>query len=206
MAQSTLCLLVLFSGVVLFFFKSIKYSKLITLFLILFSFVLLLLLSEILTDFVINSNISFDYKNRLTDLVNLASGDKGVGTLSFIKGRITDYATSIKSFLTHPLFGVGMIYSNDVSIVGMHSELLDFLARYGILGSVLFIPMLKNYFIARGLVYSENAKFLLQIILLYSLFNPFISRTAGIALFWILPIISNIYDQEDKSDDIVGVK
>ena len=47
--------------------------------------------------------------------------------------------TSIVTFAMNPIAGVGLMYSADRTLVGMHSDVLDFLARFGLIGLGLFL-------------------------------------------------------------------
>lgn len=67
-----------------------------------------------------------------------------------ILGRTSRMKISLDTFLAHPIIGVGRItgFNTDIEIglVGQHSEWIDSLARFGIIGSFIYFILLYKLF------------------------------------------------------------
>lgn len=203
LARSTLCLVVFVWGILLLVGGNKKASRFFIVLLTILSLAIILVFSGAVQEIIENTSMALDYKRRALDILSFVRGDQDVDSLGYINGRFWDYVASLSTFVHHPLFGVGMIYSTDVSVIGMHSEVLDFLARYGILGLILFGLLYRLYINEVRLRESALYTPLILVFLLYAILNPFISRTSGIALFWIIPIINTLYYKEKTIDDTV---
>lgn len=205
-ARSTLCVLVLFWGIIFFIGKERIKNQLLFVFIILLSLIAIIVLLSIIREYIANSDMAYEYKNRFLNIIDLISGNDDINSLGFINGRSEDYLLSIKTFLKNPLFGVGMIYSSDIIFVGMHSEIFDFMARYGLIGGILFVSLLKYYFHLQNNTKQSEYKTIIVIIVLYSLFNPCISKETGIIFFIILPCLTDFYKQERYNYDSDNIK
>lgn len=86
---------------------------------------------------------------RFQEVGNLLSG-AGITSGSDAGTRVQLYTTSLKTWLTAPLFGVGdlilKIAEDPRAIVGGHSIVCDYLAYYGLVGSLLFHSILITNF------------------------------------------------------------
>lgn len=202
LARSTLCLVVFLLGVLLILWAKSKSHRRIAL---AFAAVLVLLAAFLfigtIRDAIYDSGMAYEYKNRILELIEWITGGSRINSLEHISGRASDYLSSIVSFLRHPIFGVGMVYSVDVSIIGMHSEVLDFLARYGVMGVMIFAPIVKGFYEKTIDVKSDIAKSILCVVIVYSMFNPCINRTSGIAVFWIIPFAISLITKEEREND-----
>ena len=94
--------------------------------------------------FIAENTDSLKMQLRFMEVGNLLSGS-GITEGSDAGTRIDLYMTSIKTFLTAPLFGIGDLVlktvENPREIVGGHSIVCDYLAYYGLVGSILFHKM-----------------------------------------------------------------
>ncbi len=79
------------------------------------------------------------------------------------------YTASIKSFLSAPLFGIGDLVlktvDNPREIVGGHSIVCDYLAYYGLVGSVLFHSILVTNFARIEKILDRRGRFLYLVVL-----------------------------------------
>jgi hypothetical protein len=134
--------------------------------------------------------------NRLTALDKLLFGAR----VSAETVRLELAYVSIKTFISNPVIGVGYDFvdlmgdANEAraSGVGHHSEVIDFLARFGLVGFFVFWLILKPFFISL-LSHREKSYTLFPIlifIIMYSLLNNVISFEFGLVIFMILPIFS----------------
>ncbi|MBQ0083195.1 MAG: O-antigen ligase family protein [Clostridiales bacterium] len=193
-AGSFINLIALCIGIIAFFYyvqlKSVK-SKLLAIFLGFMLLVLFILFIDYIGDLVSNiSGINQFYQTRLKDLFSYSSGGGGE-TLS---GRIDRYILSVKTFCRVPIFGVGMVYDAEYTRVGMHSEVFDFAARYGIVGIVFLVLLLKEFFANQKnqMFFGETGSIkqympIFICIIVYGIFNPLIGTTSGMAIFLVIP-------------------
>ena len=133
---------------------------------------------------------------RLTALYDLLLAGKS----SDETARFDLALVSINTFLSNPTIGVGYDFvdlSGDAnnaiaSGIGHHSEIIDFFARFGLIGGFVFWLILKPFFIS--LVAHRQHNFalapVLVFIIMYSFLNNVISFEFGLVIFMILPIFS----------------
>jgi hypothetical protein len=168
--------------------KSLSYTMLIT-FLTIFAAIVFLPMLDELGYF---EQLYF----RLTALYDLlfeAESSSGVA-------RFDLAIVSINTFVSNPIIGVGYDFvdlSGDAnnaiaSGIGHHSEIIDFFARFGLIGVFVFWLILKPFFIS--LVAHRQHNFtlapVLVFIITYSFLNNVISFEFGLVIFMILPIFS----------------
>lgn len=123
---------------------------------------------------------------RVEEIVEQLFGDSKSVTLS---GRKQRYELSWNQFLSSPVFGVGRSVSRPV---GTHSQILDDLARYGLIGAIAQIYILRRYMKKYLLKYcAANVSAKTTIIstfagiAVYAAFNPIISLYSGVTIFTI---------------------
>lgn len=118
--------------------------------------------------------------------------------------RFSKPAMSWARFLESPLIGIGYKYGYTYSEMktaglGTHSEIVDTLAKYGIIGTIPWILLFWNLILSIQKRFRQNATYTWVIILiLMMIFNPFISMPSMIALCLIIPVISIIWSQETE--------
>jgi O-antigen ligase len=123
----------------------------------------------------------------------------------FASDRISLYGISYKTFLEHPIMGVGAYYSVagvDVGLehgIGAHSDLLDNLARYGLIGAVLYLPIL--FLLAfraasewRGTAYGRTALAMWILFFLMCCSNPVSGQSeVGVSVFLLWPALPKVF-------------
>ena len=103
---------------------------------------------------------------------------------------------SFQTFLKNPLVGVGYDkedINGDINIaykigIGMHSELVDFLPRYGLIGVLfllLFIKLIKKQ------IMFTNYKYIFSLFLMLSIFSNTFTITSSILLFIYFPLLNH---------------
>ncbi len=202
LAKSMLCILLLIIGSFILVNNKKTNWKFIMVMSVTFLFLVFCLFSSSIRNYVSRANIANEYKRRILDIIDLVTGSESVFSLETVGGRFSDYYNSLRTFVFNPFLGAGMIYSTDVSVVGMHSEVFDFMARYGIIGLLIFCYMVKRYYSMEAALNSRVIKSLMLVFFIYMILNPVISRNAGIVFFWIIPYIVRLRDLEDNSDII----
>lgn len=139
--------------------------------------------------------------SRITALSYLINGrDYGNASGSFAQ-RIQYYALSLNTFYNNFIIGVGDhkildINYNSLAVkgIGQHSELIDKLARYGIVGAVLVVAIFSKFYKYRLMILKENKGYSIIILVfimfvIYSINNNSFSPEIGIILFLIYPIV-----------------
>src|SRR5699024_10895880 len=76
-------------------------------------------------------------KDRFEDIGNFVGGSNN--TAQNLYNRTQKYQMSFDTFVDNPITGVGGYYYVDGVGVGYHSQILDDLARYGVLGLLFYI-------------------------------------------------------------------
>ncbi len=136
---------------------------------------------------------------RLEELINGLFFDN---TTTHYEKREDTLIASIQIFSESPIFGVGYRFGNVFSAgkdygIGGHSELLDSLARYGMIGA---IPLIGTYFYSIKDYCKRHLGVLLTFILLV-VFNPFISYQSNLIIFLVIPLCENILNRQAENTD-----
>lgn len=136
----------------------------------------------------------------VNDLLHGGADEVGQGSLAT---RITLYKLSLNTFLSNPitfLFGKGDIIQNadDVSVImksgiGCHSEFLDTLARFGLLGAILYFNVLSTtYSYVKNLPIKKQGqqfwKISFAFFLLYSVVNGSFLPEIFFVIFLFIPL------------------
>jgi hypothetical protein len=123
----------------------------------------------------------------------------------FASDRISLYGTSFKTFLEYPIAGVGAYYSIagvDVGLdqgIGGHSDLLDNLARYGLVGAGLYLPILfplafRAVREGKGTAYGKSALAMWALFFLMCCSNPVSGQTeVGVSVFLLWPALPRVF-------------
>jgi O-antigen ligase len=128
--------------------------------------------------------------------------------------RIDLAKLSLETFRSSPLFGVGKHFANQQMFglnavysigIGSHSELIDHLAVYGMIGLLSYIFIFRKYFvILSGKCTTEINKGLYKIILVFVIFYSFLNNSfsmgVGILMFIMLPFVIDIVEERNKSN------
>ena len=117
--------------------------------------------------FIAENTDSLKMQLRFAEVGNLLSG-AGITQGSDAGTRMKLYTTSLKSFLSAPLFGIGDLVlktvDNPREIVGGHSIVCDYLAYYGLVGSVLFHSILVTNFARIEKILDRRGRFLYLVV------------------------------------------
>ena len=119
------------------------------------------------------------------------------GYTNYVDERFGTISTSWNTFLKNPIFGVGYKCGNIFSLlesygVGTHSELVDVLAQYGLVGFVFWIMFIINSLKCQNNYLKCNGwKFTLIIMFI---FNPFRSFHGFIVIFFLIPMIDGLIE------------
>lgn len=118
-----------------------------------------------------------------------------VGYTNYVDERFGTIATSWNTFLKNPVFGVGYRCGNIFSRlgengVGTHSELVDALAQYGVIG---FLPLCMYVIDAIKYQYRTlNCGGWKCALIVMLIFNPFKSFHGFLVIFFLIPMIEYI--------------
>ena len=117
--------------------------------------------------FIAENTDSLKMQLRFIEVGNLLSGS-GITEGSDAGTRVELYTTSLQTFLTAPIFGVGDLILKTTedprSIVGGHSIVCDYLAYYGLVGSVLFHSTLIGNFCRIEKLLDRRGRFLYLVV------------------------------------------
>lgn len=112
---------------------------------------------------IADNTSSLKMQLRFREVGNLLRGF-GITQGSDAGTRVILYTTSLKTWLTAPIFGIGdlsiKLAKNPREIVGGHSILCDYLAYYGLLGSLVFHSILISQFARVEKRFDRRGKFL----------------------------------------------
>ena len=123
----------------------------------------------------------------------------GSGYTNYVDERFGTISESWNTFLQNPVFGVGYKCGNVYSLlekfgVGTHSEFVDVLAQYGIIGFFFW-----TMFISSALKYQINSfkcKGWKATLLIMLIFNPFRSFHGFVVAFFLIPFIEYLIKGE----------
>ncbi|MFW6008657.1 MAG: hypothetical protein ACOCP8_05255 [archaeon] len=200
-ASFTIAILLLFLSLILGIF--LKLNRIIVIFITVFfvMFIIIIPNSYFAYPFLLLANIINNPKisSRLLMIVNFLEGDYITHNGTFSIARLYFYSLSLKTFFEHPLTGVGPFYYIRNVGVGYHSQILDDLARYGVIGGFFISSFLVTYF---KYIKSISAKVfeiafenLFIIFVLLSFVNlTFSQPTIGIIMFLLIPSLILIYE------------
>lgn len=158
--------------------------------------------------FIAENTDSLKMQLRFMEVGNLLSGS-GITEGSDAGTRIDLYMTSIKTFLTAPLFGIGDLVlktvENPREIVGGHSIVCDYLAYYGLVGSILFHSILIVNFARIEKLLDRRGRFLYFAV--FVLYYAQITVNAGYneplieILFFLVPSLLLLVGEHTKREE-----
>lgn len=156
--------------------------------------------------FIADNTDSLKMQLRFIEVGNLLSG-AGITQGSDAGTRMKLYTASLKSFLSAPLFGVGDLIlktaDNPREIVGGHSIVCDYLAYYGLVGSVLFHSILITNFARIEKILDRRGRFLYLVV--FVLYYVQITVNAGYneplieVLFLLVPALLVLTAEHSRS-------
>ncbi|MEK4201683.1 O-antigen ligase family protein [Cytobacillus sp. FSL K6-0265] len=138
-------------------------------------------------------------QDKLMSVIGILEGNSDIESASI---RTLLMETSINGFLSNPFIGFGAYY-HDHNMIGNHSQFIDDLGRYGIIGSLpIFIFMFYSLMIIKRRLQGTKVRnsfiFCSLLFLLLGFLNPIQSYGIIFAIFLVLPLISR-YLQENST-------
>lgn len=205
--KATNIVLALLSMVLIYIFSRINNRRK-SVFIIVFASIVLLSIyfSGILFEALdwLSENVEGRMESRIRSLaILLATGDSMEAGGS-VAERSELMWRSWNTFIKHFFFGAGD-HRGENPLIGNHSELVDNLARYGIIGATILWGLLKNQFLflKRGITKFGNQQLYMQISIVYGLYifrnfyGSAFSATISVVMFVFFPItISYILDNK----------
>ncbi len=139
---------------------------------------------------------------RFKDVASMLRGN--VDDTTDVKARLENYYTSINTFTNEPIIGVG--YNKDDNRIGSHSTLLDVLAKFGIIGGIVFITLIMSSIVCIyrkiGVEYKDIVFYCSTIFLLFMLINNALLVPIFYFFYIVVPFIS--YYLEVKNESFMG--
>lgn len=166
--------------------------------------IILIILSICVTFFIYESIGKFLIENanennvvsqRLSELGKSAA--YGIDNSDYSEYRIGRYVFSFISFFKSPIIGngfeYGYIYKNSLPYIGGHSEWIDSLANFGLVGSIPFF-LIFYFVIKSGRLISRHlaSNSYILVVFLLGLFNPLLEFQITFILMLIIPLLSKI--------------
>jgi hypothetical protein len=201
LAGSFITILAVLFGVFLLFFLNIKqgYMKLFTIITFLIFFLVLLIFKDPIAIWLYQTSYNINNIFYCMRVQELALNMLGVGTEGSFRLRMYDIGLSMQSFLTNPILGKGLIYSDNLHMtgIGMHSQIVDDLARFGLTGGLIlgniYYKWFKSYCLVKGNRNVNAVLFsLIGSIIFFALFNMFSNQVYGLLIFFCIPIFVEI--------------
>lgn len=148
------------------------------------------------------------YQMRFISLANSLGSGSAQGNL---ESRLDVYAASLNTFLSNPL-GVGPEYTyiNYQNGIGYHSQILDDLARYGILAIAFYASFFVGYYrLLRAQWEKINLKQIAwPVTLVYFLFLVlnlgFTSEHESVLLLFLVPVMPELMEKGGKQKELLG--
>lgn len=168
--------------------------------LVVFTFVLFIPIIELVIQYLQSERLA----ERLNDLVDLKQSGGNTSQLKegSLAMRLQLAQTSLNTWFSNPisfLIGIGdhtQSFGGDLikSGIGGHSEFIDVAARYGVIGIVVFLNIIKEYYILlKRLTYSREIQKYVNIIffifLLMGIFNNVFEPMQLLFLYIVFPIV-----------------
>jgi hypothetical protein len=176
-----------------------------------FALLVVLLFEDVLIELILNTFTSDRLAQRLILLIDSDSEYASAGA-STVNARADLWMMSINTWLDNPvnfIFGIGDHRANwgagetaAETGIGQHSDFLDSLARYGLIGALLLIAILKLSFTYIKSLF--DIKYHLQLLIIFLLFILFglskgvFTLEIGCALFIILPLFASFVDLKEE--------
>lgn len=196
-ASFTIGILILIFSIIIGFFSKLKSRNLLLIGLIL-SFLIPLIPTDTVGIYV--KQISYGIDNpyvseRFEDIGNFLQGT--TNSSQHLLNRTKLYEMSLNTFKENPM-GIGSYYYVNGVGIGYHSQILDDLARYGILGLLFYLLFFYTYYRYIQKQWNKsnfNVNFLgtLLTFLFISSLNPtFSSQSISIIIFFVVPALPEI--------------
>lgn len=202
LSASMIALISIIIGIVISFFIRITKNNIIKKTLFISSSLIVIMIIILLNQSIYNMmynlflNISNnDTKYRAISLLDAFFGNGEDVSFPLFSGRIPLYMYSISTFFKNPIIGIGMLHTNYRGIIGLHSQILDDMAYFGLIGIAFHIAIIRQYYIKYLkpfiFYYGELIYPYYIVIMLFLVFNPVITGTlsAGIMFFHIIPFV-----------------
>ena len=141
-------------------------------------------------------------RDKIQDIGKILITGEAQGTLSGAGGRLARMGWSFNTFLRYPFFGgVGRLDAK----IGYHSEIVDMLARFGIVGTGIFVSFLVTFFKdCRNRISSNEGKscfvILVVLYLAIAVLNPALYTQQVLPFFVLFPLF-DMFSRRGKSND-----
>lgn len=168
------------------------------------TFITVVLFQDVIIDFIISISPNERLTTRLVTLVDVENEEANLYTIT---GRTNLYLLSVHTWLsdiTNFFFGIGDHRAAQGAIttgIGQHADLLDTLARYGLLGLVLIFLTFKYYF--EFLISLFEKKYKQQLLTIFTILimcgvtKGIFAAGVGCVIFLLLPL-SSAFVNENK--------
>lgn len=169
-------------------------------FIILFiSILFVLFVKDNIYDFSIKFARNMDNMYLQERFLNIIHAIYGINDQVSFSGRESLYLDSMVTFLKNPLIGVGRRHIGVDGIIGLHSQILDDAAYFGVFGIIIQLLIFNSYYKAHLQRYMDSSiilkSFTVSIIfgsIFFAFFNPFINGYSGLMIFIFVPLFCDV--------------
>lgn len=168
---------------------------------------ILLIFGEKIIQLLISAISSERLIQRFTDISNVIYGQQNVDDTFALSRRVELIEVSFNTFISSVnnfLFGVGdhralHLYDRLSIGIGGHSDMFDFLAKFGILGGLpicLFMVKCKNRILDENKLTESkvNLNALILVLIYLFVFKNLVFAEQGVIVFFLVPFIGSIID------------
>lgn len=164
----------------------------------------------LLRDYIINLLVFVIDNDRITERLMVFTSTESVSDSNTLMSREDLWLVSLKSWLRDPItfiFGIGdhnweEFSSTAASGVGNHSDLLDVLARYGLIGGTILYSSIKVYYDYLKKEFGNYFKWeiisFFIILIAMGLTKKFMGGEQAIAIFILLPLCFKYFSGESS--------
>lgn len=154
----------------------------------------------------LSNNVEGRMSSRIQSLAILLQTGNSVEAGSSVAERSELMWRSWNTFIDHFFLGAGD-HRGENSLIGNHSELIDNLARYGLIGAIILWGLLKNQFLflKQDVSKYNNRQLFMQILIVYGLYifrnfyGAAFSATISVVMFIFFPIAINYILDNNKN-------
>ena len=120
--------------------------------------------------------------------LGFTADDSAVDARGLSSGRLTIYQHELERFLSHPLFGNGMVFNKYTSLHGSHNLIIELLVQSGIIGALLYIypvcRVLKKAFNNLDIPYMKGWLLYIIAMLIHGMFEVNFFNWSTDLIFW----------------------
>lgn len=202
---TAIILLILIFAIILY--KKNKFWSAVVLLLLVLGVAYRVEIGHALASFALQFDAMDSLEGKINDISQMLITGEAAGTLAGDEGRFARMGWSIATFFRYPI--LGGIGKPD-AMIGNHSEVLDLLARFGLVGATalltFMVSFMKDLFqFNTQKVGKQCLQLMLVIYLLVAILDPALYTQQIMPFFCIAPMIEFMYRKERTHEETAGI-